>query len=715
MSAVTDDNVLDRIEASPESDGKDIGKLREEWETIESNQKLATMSTGSRFIEGTVSTTVFHALASTSSFAILIIIFGFAIRKGYVLFKQMPNFRGGVKEMTLLMSPDLALLTILAGVGTMEVFNAILSRVKSTAPSVYVPFNQSVVRNNAASARFMQFTSYIPNRASIASMNKALRDAGFSEDEYGLDIEKYARLQNIQNYVGLNTSSFRNSCSFGLDVILGKMMSKAEQEIDSAFIKRFEVAVAEKDIFRSTLLKHMFNIGLGQDRLKDYTRGEMSDLYDVLVEDGIDMELIETSISVKDKEKAVEIIRESGQALATKLDALKREKQLVSLAAASHPATVSRTYKKREIVAAFSGSSKSVRDEVDKALAKDVRVEATFRNMNGSKMEELTEEILLVSEMVGSLSVNCRDKKACMTARSMCIQVSLIGVCLIIFACYIVVQEKDNTPLTNCYRYMAQSFPQLVNGQDVTNKSDAFLKQMIDPVLSEPSNYKLRTKFVKCSTDKGITFANNWLSIGMKGMVGIVVLFAVVAGIRTHFRDAHMQMEEESTSLSQLSANLKTLVGAIDDTGDAPILRIEQVKDLQLVVSNIKMYKNKVPYLAAPEDATTYPKLGKVAKYAIASCLALAAVFVVIKKMDPTAQLRRMRELKQTGGQRVGTFSGGSNAASKTLTRSDMLTEELNKLRGEGGAKETHTITLVVMLAVSAFTTVQLGSDILHG
>jgi hypothetical protein len=39
-----------------------------------------------------------------------------------------------------------------------------------------------------------------------------------------------------------------------------------------------------------------------------------------------------------------------------------------------------------------------------------------------------------------------------------------------------------------------------------------------------------------------------------------------------------------------------------------------------------------------------------------------------------------------------------------------MLTEELHKLRGEGGSKETHTITLLVMLAVSAYTTIQLSS-----
>jgi hypothetical protein len=40
---------------------------------------------------------------------------------------------------------------------------------------------------------------------------------------------------------------------------------------------------------------------------------------------------------------------------------------------------------------------------VDIALLKDIRVEATFRNMNDDKMQELTQEILLVSEMISHL------------------------------------------------------------------------------------------------------------------------------------------------------------------------------------------------------------------------------------------------------------------------------------------------------------------------
>jgi hypothetical protein len=74
-----------------------------------------------------------------------------------------------------------------------------------------------------------------------------------------------------------------------------------------------------------------------------------------------------------------ENIRESGLPLVKKIDALKRERQLVSLAAASQ--SMSRTFKRNFGV--FSGSSKSVRDEVDEALAKDMSG-SDLRNMNGA-------------------------------------------------------------------------------------------------------------------------------------------------------------------------------------------------------------------------------------------------------------------------------------------------------------------------------------------
>lgn len=705
MSALTDDKVLDRI---GEVGLNDTNKLREKWETIQEDQELATMSTGSRFIENTVSGTVFHGIAAAGCFCIALVLMGFSIRKVITIMKTLPrsSFMAAFKEMTFLMAPDTALITILIGAGLVEAFNAALSKIRNVAPSVYVPLDHAVVQKQHMSSRFMQINEYVPNKASLASMNRALRDEGIPQELCSIDVEGYTQLQNIQNYVSLSTISFRNSCAFGLDTILGKMMSKAEQDIDYEFVKRFEIAVAERDEYRSLLLKHMHSVGLGQDTLREYTHGSLNDLYGILVENGIHLELPEVAVAVKDKDSAVKIIRESGLPFASKVDALNRERQLVSLAAASQSMSVSRTFKKREILAAFSGSTKSVRDEVDEALAKDVRVEATFRNMNGRKMEELTREILLVSEMIHNLSSNCTNKRAHVLARSMCIQITLISLCMIVFTCYMVSQKSDSSAEVSCYRYMATRYPRLVNGMDIEAIVDDDLPAIIDPILSEPSNYKLRTRFSKCQTDSGVTLTNKLLSISLKYVVGVTVLFALIAGIRTHFRDAFRQMEEETESLLNLQSNLKILVEAVDDTGPVPMLEINKVKDLQLVVGNIKMFKNKVSYLVAPEDAIVYPKLGKVAKYAITACLALTAVFIVVKKMDPSSQLRRMRELKQTGGR--GSFSGGG-------AETDALKNELHMLRGEGGAKETHTITLLVMLAVSAFTTVQLSYDILSG
>jgi hypothetical protein len=89
-----------------------------------------------------------------------------------------------------------------------------------------------------------------------------------------------------------------------------------------------------------------------------------------LVEDGVNAELREKSATVVDEVKSKTMIKITGAGLESKIDSLRRERQLVSLAAASHAATVSKNFKKREIIAAFSASSKSVRDQVDIALRK---------------------------------------------------------------------------------------------------------------------------------------------------------------------------------------------------------------------------------------------------------------------------------------------------------------------------------------------------------
>jgi hypothetical protein len=62
------------------------------------------------------------------------------------------------------MAPDIALIMVLMGAGCVEVFNAALSKIE--IPSVYIPFNQTVVDRGKMSSRFMKINEYVPNKAS---------------------------------------------------------------------------------------------------------------------------------------------------------------------------------------------------------------------------------------------------------------------------------------------------------------------------------------------------------------------------------------------------------------------------------------------------------------------------------------------------------------------------------------------------------------------
>jgi hypothetical protein len=50
-------------------------------------------------------------------------------------------------------------------------------------------------------------------------------------------------------------------------------------------------------------------------------------------------------------------------------------------------------------------------------------------------------------------------------------------------------------------------------------------------------------------------------------------------------------------SLAHLKTNLDKLAD-VDYRGTYPMLRIEKVDDLQTVVGNIKLYKDRIPYMA---------------------------------------------------------------------------------------------------------------------
>jgi hypothetical protein len=50
-----------------------------------------------------------------------------------------------------------------------------------------------------------------PKQSKFGVDEQSLRDAGYHRRS-SIDLEAYAKLQNIQNYVSLSTTSFRNSC-----------------------------------------------------------------------------------------------------------------------------------------------------------------------------------------------------------------------------------------------------------------------------------------------------------------------------------------------------------------------------------------------------------------------------------------------------------------------------------------------------------------------
>jgi hypothetical protein len=75
--------------------------------------------------------------------------------------------------------------------------------------------------------------------------------------------EKYPKLRHVIEYVVQERS-------FGLDTILGKMMSRAEQDIDSEFVTKFEAVVKDRDDHRPIFLKqaHSFRFGTGLSHMQ---------------------------------------------------------------------------------------------------------------------------------------------------------------------------------------------------------------------------------------------------------------------------------------------------------------------------------------------------------------------------------------------------------------------------------------------------------------
>jgi hypothetical protein len=128
------------------------------------------MSTGSRFIENTVSATVFHG--SSRGVSLLCFILGVFVKKLITIMKTLPKtiFVLVSESSLFLMAPDIVIMVLMGTVRRGVQCSAIKDRERRS--SVYIPFNQTVVDRGKMSSRF-KINEYVPNKASLASMNRA--------------------------------------------------------------------------------------------------------------------------------------------------------------------------------------------------------------------------------------------------------------------------------------------------------------------------------------------------------------------------------------------------------------------------------------------------------------------------------------------------------------------------------------------------------------
>jgi hypothetical protein len=130
-----------------------------------------------------------------------------------------------VSESSLfLMAPDIALIMVLMVPGASRRVQCIAIKDRERRSIGVYP-----VQPDGSRPRENVFTIYenkriCPKQSKFGVDEQSSQGCWISQEDCSIDLEAYAKLQNIQNYVSLSTTSFRNSCAFGLDTILGKMM-----------------------------------------------------------------------------------------------------------------------------------------------------------------------------------------------------------------------------------------------------------------------------------------------------------------------------------------------------------------------------------------------------------------------------------------------------------------------------------------------------------
>jgi hypothetical protein len=108
-------------------------------------------------------------------------------------------------------------------------------------------------------------------------------------------------------------------------------------------------------------------------------------------------------------------------------------------------------------------------------------------------------------------------------------QATLIGICFVVLACYMVSIKFDETPSVDCYRSIAERFPQLVGGVSVASMTKDELVQKIEPALG--STIQLRTTYrIREVYEKQGRYDNQQvLSMSVKVVIPVLVFVAIVA------------------------------------------------------------------------------------------------------------------------------------------------------------------------------------------
>jgi hypothetical protein len=680
------------------------GPVADAVETIAEEYAGKHMSKAAQVLESTFSYVVIHTLLCAASF----VTFCAASWSAWVRWRQLDReFATGKLEAVRMMAFDLVFLIVVGGLCALEVVNVMLASEAMKEPLVYVPLK---VRKDDKGPNFLTL-EYVPDKPALERLNAAFKGLP-AATRREIDVGGYLELQNIQNYSRRSWPAFTNSCSFGLDLILGKMVSSVEQRVDAEFVKNFRAVVATAERTKALFLKHCRDEGVSQAVLEGLAGNKTAEK--LLELPDIKGALPVTSTTTSDVDQVATLLKELGDQVVADMGNVERETQLLTLMAAPTVArgapgaanTRADKYKQQQIVTAFHGSDKRVVDIVATAMASEDRVTATFRNMSAGKMKQLSLEIALVREMVDALKRTTKDRSVYKRLREYTLRVPLSMLAVLAFVCLLPRHSGDRGEVVDCHSTLAARV-----GRDVTGMSASEAREVMAPLLRDAGNYKLRSEYARCLSKQTIASTDHVVTQAVQYAMRIVLLLIVLASINGYFADEGRSVVAINDNLEELSKNLESLANGIGSDG---VLDIRSVANFEEVVKRIRTYKNRIPMFAEEGVAVRSISISAAARYTIISCVALAAVFILIKKMAPQAHVQRLRSLnvisrevaKQAAPARQ---AGGAGGAPVDL---EALKQELDILKGAGPGKEAHLVLMVFLLATASYAAFNMLNEV---